>query len=165
MKADLRALKSMLYKMYKLNVYEVPITIGNGKFHGRVVDVAHVAMLDITLHLKDCKMKPETIGLDILTLNFKIQALPTGDISKKEHPENNIKIEPVVEKGTITSLKFKHPMLKFNKNLVDPASLAEAKFPKSLLENAQVTANINTRQLKIFLKIAEKENDHIHFIA
>ena len=166
MKADLRALKSMLYKINMVGVDEALITIGDNKIHGKYVDPAHVALLDMTLHVKDCTLdKPEAIGIDVSSLNFKIQALPTGNISKRELPENNIKINTVVERGKICGLKFQHPMLKFRKGLVDPASLPEPKIPESVLESIDVTANINTRQLRIFLKIAERETDHICFIA
>lgn len=167
MKVDLRALKSMLYKINMLDVNEALITIRNNKIHGRYVDPAHVALLDMTLHIKGCTLdKPETIGIDVSSLKFKIQSLPMGIISKRELPENNIRIKTVVERGKICGLKFQHPMLKFQKNLVDSASFpSEPTVPKGLLETIPVTANINTRQLKIFLKIAEGEIDHITLIA
>jgi len=165
MKADLRALKSMLYKINMVGVDEALMTIGDNKIHGRYVDPAHVALLDMTLHLQDCKMKPEAIGIDVSSLNFKVQALPMGNISKRELPENNIKIKTLVKKGITIGLEFQHPMLKFQKGLTVTTSFSEPKFPKSCLETIAVTANINTRQLRIFLKIAEKEIDHITLIA
>jgi len=165
MKADLRALKSMLYKINMMGVNEASLTFGDDKIHGRYVDPAHVALLDMTLHLQGCKMKPEPIGIDVSSLKFKIQALPAGNISKRELPENNIKIKTLVVKGTITGLEFQHPMLKFQKNLIGSASFPEPEMPKGLLETIDATANINTRQLRLFLKIAEGEIDHITLIA
>lgn len=165
MRADLRAFKSMLYKINMMGVNEALMTIGNNKIHGYYVDPAHVAMLDMTLHLKDCKMEPEAIGVDVSSLKFKIQALPMGNISKRESPENNIKIRTLVKKGAIAGLEFWHPMLKFQKTLINSASFVESKFPESILENIDVTANINTRQFRIFLKIAEEESEQISFIA
>ena len=164
--ADLRALKSMLYKINRLGIEETLMTIGDNKIHGRYVDPAHVAMLDMTLHIKGCTLKkPETIGIDVSSLNFKIQDLPIGSILKRDFPENNIKIKTIMKKETIVGLEFQHPMLKFQKTLVDSASLHEPSLPESLFKTIDVTANINTRQLRIFLKIAEREMDHIVLIA
>ena len=48
---------------------------------------------------------------------------------------------------------------------VCPATFPKTKFPKGILDGIDATANINLRQFKIFLKIAEAEIDHIAFVA
>lgn len=165
MKADLRAMKSMLQKINALGVEEVRWTVGKGKLHGRYVDPAHVAMFDMTLKLENCNMKPMEIGINLYNLFFKIHKLPLGNMREKESPENKLRMEFVMGRDAIRGLKFRHPMLTFRKSLADIAGIPDANLPESILKNIKATANINRRQFKIFLDIAEKETDHITFIA
>lgn len=164
-KADLRIMKSMLKKIKAIGVDETLMTIGDQKLHGRYVDPAHVAMLDMTMKLKNCKFKPIDFAIDIEALTTRIDLLPVGNIKKRDSPENILQIKPIIKDAEITHLHFSHPMLKFTKILKDASSAIESKFPKGILENLDATANINTRQFKIFLKIAGAETDYIKFVA
>lgn len=164
-KADLRIMKSMLKKIKAIGVDEALMTIGEQKLHGRYVDPAHVAMLDMTMKLKNCKYKPMDFGMDLATLTSRINLLPAGNIKKRDNSENQLEIRMLRKKGELIGFEFFHPMLKFQKVLKDAASFPEPKFPTGLLERIDATANINLRQFKIFLKIAEAEIDHITFVA
>jgi len=164
-KADLRIMKSMLKKIHAIGVEEALMTIGDQKLHGRYVDPAHVAMLDMTMKLKNCKCEPITFGIDLATLTSRINLLPAGNIKKRDNPENQLKIKILRKKGELIGFEFLHPMLEFQKSLMNVACFHESKFPKGILERIDATADINTRQFRIFLKIAEAEIDHITFIA
>jgi len=164
-KADLRIMRSMLKKIKAIGVDEALMTIGEQKLHGIYVDPAHVAMLDMTMKLKDCKYKPMDFGIDLATLTSRINLLPAGNIKKRDAPENQLKIEMLRKKGELIGFKFSHPMLVFQKSLKNKAGFHESKFPTGMLKNMDATANINTRQFGIFLKIADAETDHIAFIA
>ena len=168
-KADLRIMKSMLKKINAIGVDCAKMTIGDQKLHGRYVDPAHVEMLDMTMKLKNCKFKPLEFAIDLETLNTRINLLPSGNIKKRDNPENILQIKPTIkkrrEKDEITHLYFSHPMLKFQKVLQDANQATNTKFPMGVVETVEATANINTRQFKIFMKIAEAEIDHMYFIA
>jgi len=168
-KADLRIMKSMLKKINAIGIDCARMTIGDQKLRGRYVDPAHVEMLDMTMKLKNCKYKPMEFAIDLETLNTRINPLPTGNIKKRDNPENILQIKPKIkkqkDKDEITHLYFSHPMLKFQKVLQDVNQVVDSKFPKGVLDAVEATANINTRQFKIFMKIANAEIDHMYFIA
>ena len=164
-KADLRTMKSMLKKINAIGVDEVIMTIGDGKIHGRYIDPAHVALLDIEMKLEGCGEKKIEFAMDITTLISRIYPLPMGNIKKRDEPENQLKIKMLEKKGELTGFKFFHPMLSFEKSLMNASGIPTAKPMKELLKNMDVTANINTKQFKIFLKIADEETTYIALIA
>ena len=168
---DLRAMKSMMKKINAIGAEEIRWTIGKGEIHGRYVDPAHVAMLDMKLKYNKTDDKVNfydfklfDLALDITTLYSRINLLPAGNIKKDNDPENKLKIDVAMNKEKIIGLFFHHPMLDFPETLRDVESISSAKLPSGCLD-VDATANINTRQFKLFLKIAEAEIDHITLIA
>ena len=91
-KADLRIMKSMLKKINAIGVNEALMTIGDQKLHGLYVDPAHVAMLDMTMQLKNCKYEPMDFAVDLEALTSRINLLPAGNIKKRDNPENILQI-------------------------------------------------------------------------
>lgn len=162
--ADLRATKSMLKKIRAMGTEDTAMMLGDGKLHERCVDPAHVAMLDMTMELENCDMKPVKIALNFERLFSRINLLPFGNINKQEDMENKLKIDMTMNGNEPSSLIFHHPMLNFTQVLISSEGIPDANIPSGCL-NVDATANINTRQFKLFLKIAEAETDHIALIA
>ena len=164
MKVDLRHFKSMLKKIRALGVEDSRMTVGNSKLHSRVVDPAHVALLDMELKIEGYNKPRIDFALALDKLWTRIYHLPVGRL-RKDDPENKLTMKLSMEKGFVRRILFSHPMLTFNKKVEDIAGIPETRIPKGIIESLQINANINTLQLKKFLKIAEEETDHISFIA
>lgn len=170
MKTDLRAMKSMMSKIQPF-VDEARMTLGLGKLYTSYVDMAHIAMMEMTLKLEDCTIKPLEFEINLEKMFYKMHRLPAGVARKTESPENYLMLELVEEKNGDgkSLLKFCHPMLKFGKRItiIDNAhsSIPYTKVPGGIIENVIATANINTKQFKTFLDIAGHETDHLMLMA
>ena len=162
--ADLRATKSMLKKIRAMGTEDTAMMLGDGKLHERCVDPAHVAMLDMTMKLENCEIKPVKIALNFERLFSRINLLPFGNINKPGDMENKLRLELLMDGNEPSYLSFYHPMLVSPIKLISSEGIPDANIPSGCL-NVDATANINTRQFKLFLKIAEAETDHIALIA
>lgn len=168
MRADLRAMKSMMCKIQPF-VHEARMIVGLGKLSTRFVEPAHIAMMEMSLKLEDCYIKPLEFEMNFEKMFYKIKCLPTGTIHKAESPENYLTMELFDEEENKKTLRFSHPMLSFEKKITvidgEHSTIPETKVPASIIENVIATANINTRQFKLFLDIAGHETDHLALIA
>lgn len=170
MMVDLCAMKSMMRKIKAINGEDVKWAIGKGVIHGSYVDPAHVALLDMTMKyetgmkVSGYDLKPVVLAINIASLYWRTHFLPAGDARKADDPENKLKIDITMDDGKATGMVFSHPMLRFTKQLVDEAEISDVKTPHGVLD-VDATANINTRQFKLFLRMAEAEAQYITFVA
>jgi len=167
-KADVKDLKSMFEKIYPFESggwnNEIPVILSNGYFTIKYVDPAHVAMCISHLKIKGYrKSEPIIFSVDAEDVYDVLKHIP---YPKKKgisdsHPERVVNISINVNE----SITFSHPALEYTTAIKSEKEM-EVGIPKvPTLPRPEAVATINTKQLMLFLKIANKFTDHMVFVA
>ena len=134
-------------------VEEAKLTASKKGISIKVVDPAHVAMIDLSLSkggFEEFKADDVELGVDIDKVKEVLRLAKPGDMISIEHDEDRSRL--VFKVGNITR----------RMSLVDTAGMSDPKVPNL---NLPVKVTVKTDEIKQGIRASESVSDHIALVA
>ncbi len=155
---DLWSLRNAFEKAYELMDDEIPLIFKQGKLLINFVEPSHVVYTSMELKTKGRVRKEVKMVLEMEHICDVLKKIPTRRSKNKDDPEKFVTIE--IAGGLI---KFVHPKITISRAYIPEENVDNERAFKPMsndllneLLDHKIVASVNTKQLQLFIKIANK---------